>query len=357
MEPITKPLDLGSVLTHAPGSPILWEQFLMLLARHLHCDSALMLVTDLQERERTRLLYSFNLTKEDRRVYESRLNRRDAFNHFISKNPRQVFYNQAVGTSYKEVANVKPISNENFKYRFGLSIPCNHRYALSLLVKRNQAFNEQERKHCLKTLQTLLPALEEALHVEKRHKIESQIFHHLGARFTPYVIVDQDLKILFADPVNSRLIAAMDCATIDGDQFSVRNPAIAQQLAHWIANNQGEVSIHNQCFNCRISLIPIDSLENLYHWECYKDGFILVFVHGKDNSNPAIERLMEIYALSKCEAICALHFMQDPSISNVAASTCRSQETIRNHLKRTMQKMGVHNQAALMKKLMALSSL
>lgn len=356
MESITEPLDLGSALTHAPGSPILWEQFLALLARRLHCDSALMLVTDLLEREKTRLLYSYNLTMEDRRHYENRPNRLDKFNHFITKNPRQVYYNQAVGTTYREVANPEPISNENINYRFGLAIPCNHRYALSLLVNRNQAFNEQEQRRCLKTLRTLLPALEEALHVEKRHKIGSQIFHRLGSRFIPYIIVDQDLKILFADPVNSRLIVAMDCATIDGDQFSVRNPAIAQQLVHLIANSQGEVSIHNQCFNCRISLIPIDSLENLYHWECYKDGFILAFVHGKD-SNPAIERLMEIYALSKCEAICALHFMQDPSIPNVAASTCRSQETIRNHLKRTMQKMGVHNQAALMKKLMALSSL
>ncbi|NOR80520.1 MAG: hypothetical protein GQ529_06750 [Methyloprofundus sp.] len=49
--------------------------------------------------------------------------------------------------------------------------------------------------------------------------------------------------------------------------------------------------------------------------------------------------------------------MKTPSIHDVATKTYRSQETVRNHIKHTMQKMDVHNQAELMKKLITLAAL
>lgn len=356
MDQISEPITLNSLLSHAPGNPILWQQFLAQLARQLNCSSGFMLVTDLLERENTRFLYSFNLPSDYRQHYEQQLNKLDIFNHFISKNPRQVYCNQDLGLNYRQDINSNPLCNENLKHRFGTSIPCNHRHALSLSFNRKKAFNKQEQRLGVRMLQRLLPALEESIHAEKRHKINSQIFHHLGSHFDAYLIVDRDLNILFADPVHSSIVGAMDCVNINGEKFGLNNPVIEQRLLELIADKQDKDAIKNQCLTCQITVIPLDSLENLYHWECHKDGFVLAFTHDK-NSNPAIERLMKIYSLSKCEASCALHFMQTPSIADVAASTCRSQETVRNHLKRTMQKMGVHNQAALMKKLMALSSL
>jgi len=49
--------------------------------------------------------------------------------------------------------------------------------------------------------------------------------------------------------------------------------------------------------------------------------------------------------------------MKTPSIRDIAMKSYRSQETIRNHIKHTMQKMDVHNQAELMKQLMSLNAL
>ena len=49
--------------------------------------------------------------------------------------------------------------------------------------------------------------------------------------------------------------------------------------------------------------------------------------------------------------------MNTPSIHDIATSTHRSKETIRNHIKRTMQKMKVHSQAELMKKLVTLAAI
>lgn len=147
----------------------------------------------------------------------------------------------------------------------------------------------------------------------------------------------------------------MDCVKITENRFGMKNPVIEQRLKSLITQNQS-ASIHNQCQSCQIILLPIASLKNLYPWECYEDGFIVTFTHNKQE-NPALERLVALYQLSHCEAVCALHFMQTPSITDIASTTYRSQETVRNHLKHVMQKMDVHSQAELMKELMALASL
>ena len=94
--------------------------------------------------------------------------------------------------------------------------------------------------------------------------------------------------------------------------------------------------------------IPISSLDHLYQWECYKDGFILTFTH-ENKKNITIDRLEEIYQLSQCEAVGALHFMKTPSIHDIAINTYRSQETIRNHIKHIMQKMDVDSFAELVR--------
>ncbi len=57
------------------------------------------------------------------------------------------------------------------------------------------------------------------------------------------------------------------------------------------------------------------------------------------------------------KALCALDFLQTPSISEISESNFRSEATVRNHMKHIMQKMEVHNQAALMKKLITLAAL
>ncbi len=356
MDQIIEPVDLSSLLAHAPGNPVLWRQFLSMLARQLDCECGFMLVSDLLERENTHFLYSFNLSSEFQDDYEDRLNKLDLFNHVVCKQPRRVFCSQTMAPSYWAENSSKPLRNLALAYRFGTAIPCNHRHALSVSVGRRQAFSKQEQRSGIDALQTLLPMLEQSLHEEKRHKINSQIFHHLGKRFDAYIIVDRDLNVLFADPVQSAIISAMDCVNLNGDKLDLNNQGVEQRLLELISNRRGQAFAQNQCLSCQITLIPISSLENLYHWECHKDGYILAFTHDQ-YINPAVERLTEIFELSKCEAVCALHFLQTPSIPDVATSTCRSQETVRNHLKRTMQKMGVHNQAALMKKLMALSSL
>ena len=345
--------DLGSILANAPGNPLVWNRFLSQLARQLACDSSALIVTDLVAKEKTHFLFTSNIPPAYQEQYQNTLNRLDHFNYFISKTPHQVFCNQTL-TGEELKNDFIPPSGQN--YRFGVSIPCNHNHSLSLLVNRKDAFNDQELQRITLVLQSLIPSLDEAVHAEQRHKINSQMIHFIDGHFDGYIIVDHELNILFSDPVYISLISQLDCVIISGNRFGMKNPAIEQRLLSLIGNNEGAASIHNQCHSCQITLIPISSLKNLYQWECYKDGFILTFTHDKEK-NPAIARLTEIYHLSRCEAVCALHFMKNPSIPDIAINTFRSQETVRNHIKHTMQKMDAHSQAELMKKLISLAVL
>lgn len=346
---------LIAILSKAPGHPLIWHQFLDELAQQLHCDSAALLVTNLIDSDKTRFLFSAHIQKEYQEQYENNLNRLDDFNHFISKNPLSVFYDQNLNEAHGKDVKAGFIPPDKPLYRFGVSIPCNQKNAISLLLSRSVAFNEAEQLRAKQTLQSLIPSLDEAIHAEQRHKIDSQLRHYLGGHFDSYIIVDHRLNIIFSDPIFGIIINQMDCVKSSQNQFCMKNPAIEQRLLALIEANQS-ASIHNQCHSCQIMMIPISDLKNLYQWECYKDGFILAFTHDKA-SNPMLDRLMGIYKLSRCEAICAQHFMNNPSIAEIATNTFRSQETVRNHIKHMMQKMNVHSQAELMKKLITLTSL
>ncbi len=361
MDDMVDGFPLITTLANAPGEPVIWEKFLTELTQELNCDSSLLLVTDLVERENTRFLYSANISEQEQQQYENKLNKQDSFNFFLSKNPKRIFCNQPLEDSYFsgiyfDVSNSDFIPSLNQKYRFGVSIPCHRNHSLNLLLNQKEAFSSEQQHKIIHTLEIILPSLEEAMQGEQRHKINSQLVHYLGDHYDGYIIIDRQLNILFSDSIYSHSMNQLDCFSLSDQKLYINNPAIEQRLLSAIENNSEVTLIHNQCQSCQLALIPITSLDNLYQWECFKGGFILTFIHNKVK-NPSLDRLMNIHQLSRCEAICALHFMQTPSIAEIAENTYRSQETVRNHLKRAMQKMDIHNQAELMKKLIMLAVL
>ncbi|AEF99842.1 helix-turn-helix transcriptional regulator [Methylomonas methanica] len=356
MRQLSDDLYLHTILANAPGYPLIWNRFLLELTRQLGFDSGALLVTDLNDYGNSRFLFSAHISKEYQAQYEDKLNRLDHFNHYVSQHPQRVFCNQNLPADPAAETKDAFFAPDQQNYRFGVALACTRHHALSLLLNRRNAFNVTEQQVATRLLETTLPILQDAMHKEQRHKINSQLLHHLGDHFDGYIIVDHELNILFSDPIYTAFISQLDCVHIAGNRFGMKNPAMEQRLLSLIANNQEVGSVHSQCQSCQISLIPIASLKNLYQWECYMEGFILTFTHEKDK-NPALERLMHLHSLSRCEAVCALHFMKNPSIPDIASHTYRSQETVRNHIKHTMQKMNVHSQAELMKKLLTLASL
>lgn len=348
-------IDLNLILANAPGNKLIWNRFLSELTHQLDSESGSLLVTDLQKRQNTHFLFSANIPIAYKEQYENGLNRQDSFNYFISKKPKHIYFDQSPNNSGSSPVNHFKLPSKQ-KYRMGVSIPCNKNHALSLFISRKHEYSAQEQQQFSHLLQSLIPSLEQAIYSEQRNKINSQLLHYMDDHFDGYIIIDRHLNLLFSDPVYTTIINQLDCVTISNNRLYMHPPAIEEQLLAIIADKNKPKPFHNQDNSCRISLIPISSMDNLYKWECYQDGFILTFTHDKEK-NPSLNRLTDIYHLSRCEALCALHFMKTPSIPDVASITYRSTETVRNHIKHTMQKMDVHNQAELMKKLITLSAL
>lgn len=362
MDQTVNSIDLTSLLVNAPGNALIWQRFLAELNQQLNFDSSALLITNLVNPENSQFLFTESIPLTYQEQYQKGLNKLDGFNCFISKKPKHIFCNQRFEDSYF-ADNYFAEIDSNFtppleqKYRFGVSIPCNHSHALNLLLNSKKAFSDEQQQRTIRTLETIIPALEEAMHGEQRYKINSQLPHYISDHYDGYIIVDHQLNILFSDSLYTPILDQLECMKISENQIQIQNPALKQQLFSLIENSNKQVSsIYNQCQSCQITLITINTLENLYQWECYKDGFILAFTHDKAK-DPSISRLIEIHQLSRCEAICALHFMKTPSIADVAKNTFRSQNTVRNHIKHVMQKMDVHSQAELMKKLITLASL
>ena len=356
MNLLAEKTELTSLLLNASGNIFVWQRFLEQLAMRLNCDSSALLVTDLAQPENTRFLFKANISKEHQERYETKLNRLDTFNHFISKNPLKVFCNQNLKDSHGNKIEDRVIQAERQNYRFGLSIPFNHSHSFSLLVYRKKMFNDLELHQVTNYLKSIIPFLETAIYEEQRLKINSQLFNYTGVHFDGYIIVDRELNILFSNPDHPSFVCQLDCLNVSENLLDIQNPAIEQRLEWLIKNDDQNITTHNQCHSCQITLIRMSSLENLYPWECHKDGFVFMFAHDY-NQNAIINRLEDIFRLSRCEAVCALNFMNTPSINDIATSTQRSKETIRNHIKRTMQKMKVHRQAELMKKLITVAAI
>ncbi len=149
----------------------------------------------------------------------------------------------------------------------------------------------------------------------------------------------------------------MDCVEIRDKRLAFLNKTTEQRVLALMAGiGYDTVTMQNPCASCAIKVIPARSLDNLYAWEFYEKGVVLTFT-GSHENKPALVRLMALYNLTKSEALCAQQFIATPSIPDIATDSKRSTETVRNHIKSIMQKLNVHNQGALMKKLLAIAAL
>ncbi len=342
---------LHLLLSKVPSSAVAWESFISELCQQLKCRAGLLVMTNSVTKNQSRILYSHNIPPHYLNLYAEKYNRLDSFNFFISKTPEYVFHTQA---PKKNAIQKQLLPHQQF--RFGIAFPYSTHHSLNLFVVPQKFFSDVEIKIALQFLKSLIAVIKEAIHEEQRQKIHSQLIHFLGKNFDSFIIIDRSQKILFSDPVYTSLINDMDCVEISDNHFSMTLPDLQKRLQTALNASNDKVSIHNQCKLCQILLMPMSVLHNLYQWEHYSNGFILVFSHHPKTA-PLYNRLSEIYHLSKCEIVCALHFMESASIAEIALKTNRSQETIRNHIKHCMHKMDVHNQAELMKKLISISVL
>jgi hypothetical protein len=357
MYTLQAPFTINDILTKAPYNPVLWHLFLAELTSLMQCDSGFLSIADLGRHGGFHHLYRYNVTPEQQSCFERNFRKDHSFEANIAKQPHQVLCSTMLNGSHcRDNFGIEPYATEEH-CRFGVSLPLNSRYAHCLVLNGNHPAAEPELHASVHRLQALVPSLKDALQKEQWLSLYSQITLLTGKHVTAYIIVDRALNVLFSYPVFNRIIADMDCVEIRGKRLTFLNKTTEQRvLALMTETGCDAMTTQSQSASCTITVIPARTLDNLYGWEFYKKGVALTFTSNHENS-PTLVRLMALYNLTKCEALCALHFIATPSILDIATDSHRSTETVRNHIKSIMKKLDVHNQGALMKKLLTIAAL
>jgi DNA-binding CsgD family transcriptional regulator len=355
MDTLPAPLTITEILSKAPGNPVLWHLFLAELSRAMQCDSSSLSIADLGLGGELHHLYHYNIVPEQQSCFEWNFHRTGSFDACVARQPYRVLCSNTLSGAFPLNQGAESIMLEE-QCRFGVSLPLNDRYVYCLYLNssRPAAAVSQGGMHWL---QALMPPLQSALQKEQWFSLYSQITLLTGKHVAAYLIIDHALNVLFSDPVFNRIIEDMKCAKVRGKRLAFLNKTAEERIVRLMAEGECDtVTMQHPCASCEITVIPARALDNLYAWEFHKKGVVLAFTHGSEN-NPAEARLMALYHLTKGEAVCALHFIATPSIPDIAAASHRSTETVRNHIKSIMQKLDVHNQGALMKKLLAIAAL
>jgi DNA-binding NarL/FixJ family response regulator len=357
MHTLQAPFTIKDILSKAPYNPVLWQLFLSELAGVMHCDSGFLSIADLARGGRFHHLHRYNITPEQQSCFERNFLKGRSFEASIAKQPYQVICSIMPNESFRhdDFGTEADVTGE--LCRFGVSLPLNGRYVYCMVLNGSRTAAKPDLQNHAQQLQALVPALQQALLKEQWLSLYSQITLLTGQHVTAYIIVDRALNVLFSYPVFNRIIADMDCVEIRNKRLVFLNKAIEQRvLALMERTGCDAVTAQTQSASCAITVIPACALDNLYGWEFYKKGVVLTFSSNQENS-PTLVRLMTLYNLTKCEAICALQFIATPSVPEIATDSYRSTETVRNHIKSIMKKLDVHNQGALMKKLLAIAAL
>jgi DNA-binding CsgD family transcriptional regulator len=349
------PITINEILSKAPGNPELWHLFLAELARTLQCDSGFLSIVELECDRRIHYLYPLNIAAEQHSYFEQSFRKMDGFDAHVVRHPSQVFCSSLWKASLH--GNGRVTESDETYCRFGVSFPLNSHYAYCLCLNSQRSVAEPISPGCMPWLEALIPSLQNALNKEQGFNLYHQLTLRTGKHVAAYLIVDRGLKVLFSDAVFNRIIKDMECVKIREKRLAFINRSIeARVLALMDGDNCESVTLLNSCTPYDITVIPARVLDNFYAWEFYKKGIVLTFTSGHEN-NPTLIRLMALYNLTRSEALCALQFIATPSIPDIAAFNNRSPETVRNHLKSIMQKLDVHSQGALMKKLLAIAAL
>jgi DNA-binding CsgD family transcriptional regulator len=349
------PLTINEILVKAPGNPVLWHLFLAELASTMQCDSGFLSIVDLDRNGSIHYLYPLNIAAEQHSYFEQSFRKTDSFDAHVVRHPYRVFCSSLWNATSH--GNGRVIESDETYCRFGVSFPLNSRYAYCLCLNSQRSVTEPVSPGCVPWLQALIPSLQNALNKEQGFNLYHQITLRTGQHVAAYLIVDRGLKVLFSDAVFNRIIKDMECVEIRSKRLAFINRTTeARVLALMDGGECESVTLLNPCTPYDITVIPARALDNFYAWEFYQKGVVLTFTSGQEK-NPTLIRLMALYNLTKSEASCALQFIATPSIPDIAAFNNRSPETVRNHLKSIMQKLDVHSQGALMKKLLAIAAL
>ena len=212
----------------------------------------------------------------------------------------------------------------------------------------------------------LLPHLVRSVQIQRRLlKLTAALIAHDHPGTEGLMLVDRDLRLLWADADAEMLLARQGAFRIAGGRLALSDAAASHRLGAAVracarpdsaAARQGGIA-----FACPKSGAPL-VLEVLAHRapqgvavpfiDASPAATALIVVH--DDTHRSERRLAELiarYGLTRAEARLALEIAKGDGRAAAAARAGISVNTARTHLASIFGKMGVHRQAELMRKI------
>ena len=169
----------------------------------------------------------------------------------------------------------------------------------------------------------------------------------------PKVQVDGSGRIIHADPKSSRTIDAHPVLKIVGGKLTAENLSDAARLKQAIF--EAQVDIESGIARLPVPLFFVEETgeDNPLCWIAILDMKIVVLLDDIKLVQASIETAAKIYGLTATQVRVAEEIARGKDLNTIAHTLKVSGNTVRTHVKRMFERVGVNSQKALLKRLLS----
>ncbi|ABC30281.1 conserved hypothetical protein [Hahella chejuensis KCTC 2396] len=346
-----------NLIAQSPNSDSLFQSFLRLLTESTGCDSAVFLITDLNNLGDSHSDYIYNVPVEHQNIYESYYDQIDKTNETISTCRQDLVFVQDLpeALTSREVENDFMAPN-GYKGRAAFAFPRSNNYVTNLYLCRDGDFSENDRKRLARSTHSIRLAVQEILNNERRKNFARSLLNATGSLggLLGYVIVDDKMNVVDMDSDLVFLFVKKQIK-IENQKVHIYEPGLANILD--MSARFGAMMTYpatDSDFTYDIAMAPTSLLRGLLPWEIPPKG-VVIAVYDRHRCVIHLKKLMDCYGLTRTEAETTLHFSQKPHNKLLASELSKAPETVRTHVKRAMHKMGAHSQSELVRLVLSIT--
>ncbi|WP_164887275.1 helix-turn-helix transcriptional regulator [Hahella sp. KA22] len=340
-----------NLIAQSPNSDSLFQSFLRLLTESTGCDSAVFLITDLNSLGDSHSNYIYNVPVEHQNIYESYYDQIDKANETISTCRQDLIFVQdlpeALTSREVEADFMEP---NGYKGRAAFAFPRSNNYVTNLYLCRDGDFSENDKQMLVRSTHSIRLTVQEILNNERRKNFARSLLNATGSLggLLGYVVVDDKMNVIDMDSDLVFLFVKKQMK-IENKKVHIYEPGLAKiiDISARFGASLSYPAPDSQ-YTYEIAAAPTSQLKGLFPWEMPPNGLVIA-VYDCHRCVIHLKKLMDCYGLTRAEAETALHFSKKPHNKLLASELSKAPETVRTHVKRAMQKMGVHSQSELVR--------
>jgi len=359
--------ELISCIYDAALNSSQWESTLEKLVNALHAEQGYMRIINTQTND-IKLAYSYNKDPSWLQAYKD---------YYIHKDPWLNHYLKARKTFIACTHHLlKDKDYEAMEYHRDLVTPQGIHYGLGGKINIEEnissylAFNRDKKKQgfedeYLKILKLLTPHLQKAMLInEKTRGIKLQqnlLSDALNQINSPLLMVNKNRKILFINLLAEQLIEQQAGITIKNNHILFLSPDSNNELQHLIhqatvkdtsLQQSGAMQYRHSDAQPSISILVSPVKPDMVNIDTQSNEHALLVLSTHDHQQPiTIERLSNLYKLTKAEARLTVELCHGLTLNEIAEKFSLSKNTLKSQLRSCFNKTGTSRQAELIRRI------